>query len=709
MVDGVAVRGANRVTVEVAWSEIAVQPTSIFRRWFGMSRGTITCLDSAETVLDARAIAEQYRLRGFPDAVVTPRVERHGDRRARIVYDIREGRPVSITRVTLSGLGGTPIDSAAATRRLLGEPMDDSVVTAVSDSLQALLRDAGHARAAPPTVVTEVDSVRRQGFVRLAFVPGPTTFIGGVQVRITPSGAQPILDTAAVRASFGLRPGRVFSASEIAEGQQRLAALDLYRMVRVDTASAVGARGASRDTIGIALSLAEGPRRRVNTSAGWGTLDCFRTQVREVEQDFLGLGNRVEFVGRLSKIGVAEPFDGFSSLCSGGVRRDVFSTQLNYYVGATLTLRGWPVERLRQFQPQLTVFSERRSSVGAYEQTTELGILATATHALGERLIGTLQYTFADARTRADRGVSCTRFGFCRVEDVASFLLRSPLHSVSGALAKNPLQPTDDPARGYRWTADLKFGHASVGRIVPIDFGKYNVEGAIYRPLASWLTLAARLQFAGVVAPADRLALLPPAERLFGGGQNSVRGYGQNLLGPGSYIVTAIDTVTAADGTSYGVAKPGVDPARIAPSGGNAMWFGNIELRTRRGWPTDLLHWVAFLDMGRVWNTKDVFNITNASTHATPGIGIRFVTALGPFRVDVGYNPNAAEAGPAFYVTESDLANGVVGRAICVSPGSTDPLGSTSSVVMCPATYTPPRARSFLSRLVFHFSLGNAF
>jgi outer membrane protein insertion porin family/translocation and assembly module TamA len=549
--------------------------------------------------------------------------------------------------------------------------------------------------------------------VRLDFAPGPLTYVDSVVIKITPAGDQPALPDRSVRDAFGIRRGDVYSAHKIGLGQRELSGLDIYRQIRVDTASTGDTTKAGRDSIRLIVGVAEADRRRARTTLGWGTLDCFRTQARFTEQNFLDAGDRLELSGRLSKIGIAEPFTGLQSFCSGQVRDDPFSQHLNYYIGATTRFRGLAKIGTTRWQPELTLFSERRSSVGAYEQTTELGILASSSHTLAERLIGTLQYTFTVSHTTADRAVSCTRFGFCRLEDVASFLARTPEHTIGGSIARNPLLPTDDPASGGRWSLDAKYGHANIGGDLPIDFARLTGEVARYLPLSRWLTLAMRGEVGAVIAPADKSFLLPPAERFYGGGQNSVRGYGQNLLGPGSYIVTVIDTIIGPGGTLYGVADPATPPARIAPSGGNAMWIANIELRTMRGWPADLLRWVAFVDFGRVWNTRDVFSTTNADAHATPGIGVRLVTPLGPFRMDIGYNGNAVDPGPAFLVQSGDIANGIQGRAICVSPGSNDPLvmpaGQTSGNSSCPATFIPPKTHGLLSRLTFHFSLGNAF
>ena len=135
----------------------------------------------------------------------------------------------------------------------------------------------------------------------------------------------------------------------------------------------------------------------------------------------------------------------------------------------------------------------------------------------------------------------------------------------------------------------------------------------------------------------------------------------------------------------------------------------NIELRTRNGWPIDQLRWVLFLDAGRVWNNSGNYAITGL--RATPGLGVRLVTPLGPFRVDVGYNPHELEAGPAFFIRNA--TPGVPGRAICVSPGSSEPLDPVAAVALgpvpCPTSFRPTRTRGIFPRLVFHFSIGEAF
>src|SRR6185369_9186313 len=132
--------------------------------------------------------------------------------------------------------------------------------------------------------------------------------------------------------------------------------------------------------------------------------------------------------------------------------------------------------------------------VSAFEQTTEIGAVVSSTHDLGNHLSATYQYAYTDTRTNADRAVSCTRFGFCRLEDVASFLERTPQHSIGATVTKNPLVPTENVNSGYRWQAETKLGHAVIGNVKAINFGRMTFEIAAYHPLSDWFTLAWRAQ-----------------------------------------------------------------------------------------------------------------------------------------------------------------------------------------------------------------------
>jgi outer membrane protein insertion porin family/translocation and assembly module TamA len=203
----------------------------------------------------------------------------------------------------------------------------------------------------------------------------------------------------------------------------------------------------------------------------------------------------------------------------------------------------------------------------------------------------------------------------------------------------------------------------------------------------------------------DGTPLIPQQERLFVGGQNSVRGYQQNLLGPVIYVVSDVKPTTNADGSAGVEVKAGARPLRQVPRGGTAMLVGNLEWRQSFRVVSSQAQFVAFLDAGTLWESRgQAFHIGDLRT--TPGLGVRVITPLGPFRVDVGYRPYAALAGRALYFGPSGSA--FAGDILCASP-RTQAGADYSDPLTCPATYRPPETRSLLSRLVFHFGLGQAF
>jgi len=699
MIDAVTFHGNRHVGTSELAPIISTERTGFWRRTFGWNVGALTCLDTVELRLDGQRIRELYAERGFFGTKVHSTITRHGVRRAQIAFFIEESQPTLVESVIVTGVPGEAANLRELERRLLHTRFDSLVRQTVRDSVQNLIKDRGYVNALPPLDSSRHDSTTHTGVIRLAYRPGPLVTIGPVEVWFTDTTRAPALDANAVRSILRFRTGERLEGRRVAGSQRDLYASELYRAVRIDYA----AIDSTRDSVLVLLT--EGDRKRARVGAGWGTLDCFRTQGRFIEENFLGSGHRLELNGRLSKIGMGSSLE---NLCAPTTRDDPFSQDLNYYAGATINLRGLLGANLR---PALTLFTERRSEPYAYEQKTDIGGVASLGRELAPRLLAVAQYSYVDATTVADRAVSCTTFGFCRLEDLTSFLLPSPIQTLGVTFTRDPLLPTSMPDHGTRWQLDLKYGHTSISRTVPLDFGRVQGEVAVYRQLSEWLVLASRVQAGFIFAPKDRSVLLPPAERFYSGGQNSVRGFGQNLLGPGSYIVDTFTVKTLQDGTTVGEVPASSGYKRIAPSGGNAMWVANVELRTRRGWPSDLLRWAFFIDAGQVWNSNDVFSVLNAQPKITPGIGVRLMTPLGPFRLDVGYNGYPLEAGPAFYVVNGDLSKGSLGTVTCVSPGSIDPLPVNGRLPSgsCPASFTPKGRGGLLPRLAFQFSIGNAF
>lgn len=705
-VESLRITGNRSISGDTLKSILFTESAGRLRRWFGWNVGPFACLDSTEMRNDARRIARWYELRGYPGTTATVTTERRGPRATAVRFAVREARPIRMDSIAVEGLPARVVDRGALVSALRGRPLDDSLLVQVGDSIREELRAAGYVRAARATHAKVVDSTARRARVTLRFAPGALVRVGAIDVALTSNDpADPAYDEATLRTMLRLAPGDTFLPRVISDAQQRLYTSGIYRSVAIDSVPNAG-RG---DTIPVQVRLVEGRHHSLRAGGGWGTLDCFRTQARYVEQNFLGRGHRLQLDGRLAKIGTGAPLDGFDALCAPGVRADTFSRKLNYYVGASVALRGVIGER---WHPQLTLYSERRTEFQSYLRETTIGSVATVEKPIIPRVSTVFAYRFDEGRTISDQAVACAVFGLCRFNDRVFLTSPSQLHAVGVTFSRSAPAITQFVMNDERWAVETRVGTIHLDDADRrVNFNRTQLEYALYRPLTRGLVAAARVQAGVVLTRRDLESFVPPQERFFSGGQNTVRGFNQNQLGPAVYVVTAFDTVAGPGGDVVGEAQGADGFQRLTPAGGTATALLNLELRTRGGWPIDLLRWAFFVDAGRVWNNTGNYSVSGL--RVTPGMGIRVVTPLGPFRVDIGYSPYGYERGPAFFLVDADRTAGTPGRAVCVSPGSTEPLdiarADAVGPVPCPASFLPQRSRTFLSRLAFHFSIGEAF
>jgi hypothetical protein len=92
-----------------------------------------------------------------------------------------------------------------------------------------------------------------------------------------------------------------------------------------------------------------------------------------------------------------------------------------------------------------------------------------------------------------------------------------------------------------------------------------------------------------------------------------------------------------------------------------------------------------FVDVGQVWVKGDVLTRVSG-LRVTPGFGLRFVTPLGPVRLDAAYNGYPPEPGPLYRLNRND--------------------GSLQATGVTIAPNLPP---GFWRRLVVQFAVGQAF
>jgi hypothetical protein len=159
------------------------------------------------------------------------------------------------------------------------------------------------------------------------------------------------------------------------------------------------------------------------------------------------------------------------------------------------------------------------------------------------------------------------------------------------------------------------------------------------------------------------------------------------------------------------------------PVGGNSVAVANVELRMPSPFIPDRLQVAFFADAGQVW-TRGASGAERSfgTIKITPGLGVRLASPVGPIRLDIGFNPYEREQGAAYF--DAPEVNGIA-PLYCVSPNNglpvtgwkppdqvnkDDPPPSQANPARgCPTSYSPKKRSSFLRKLTFQASIGQAF
>lgn len=692
--------------------------------------GTRHCLNRSEFPLDVLRLRVWYRNHGYVDAtvdtVVTPLDS--APRRVAIRFVITEGEPMVVDTLRVTGMDAVP-ERAEILARLparAGGLFDLYAIAAARDTVARRLRDNGYPDA-ETFLGYDTRTAERRATVTLAVEPGARRRIG--QVNITRDGRAdepPQVSEPAVRRLVGLREGELYRERLLERAKRTLYQTEAFTRVAVEPGAAVsespgdslgGPPGDSLIAVDVAVS--EGFLREARLGGGWGSLDCFRTTAEVTDYNLFKTATRLDLRSRLSKIGIGDPLGGAESLCPQA-RDDIYSANLNYYAGATLSQ---PSLLRASFVPTLSVYSERRSEYNAFLRTTPVGTSLAFNLRLPRRS-HSIAYTLEYGKTEAQPALFCAVFNACERADREALQESQRLAVLSASSTYERTDNGVDPTRGIIGRIEARHASDLIGGDAALQFNRLTADGSIYAPLGRDIVFAARLRLGLVLGPTFTLGeaarFVPPQERLFAGGPTTVRGFRQNELGPSVYIPTRYDTVSASGApttlgpgsdTVYFRADPAVVGQRAVPTGGNTMLVGNVEFRFAGPFLPSLLRWTLFADVGEVWNRGGGPAALRFKTLKwTPGLGMRIRTPIGFLRADLAYNSYPRAGGAAYF--DAPVSEG--GALFCVSPGNSLPVTRVGSRLTqadgpCPGTFEPPRGRSFFSRLTPSIAIGQAF
>src|SRR5256886_12182387 len=481
---------------------------------------------------------------------------------------------------------------------------------------------------------------------------------------------------------LSVRPGDWFRQVQLYVTQRDLYGLGMFRSVNVLLADTTPPPGDS--TVRVLVRVSEAPRHRIRLGAGFASLDCFRTQAGWTAYDFLGGARSLDITGQLSKIGVGFPTDANlkQNVCRF-LRNDETSDTANY--NATVTLRQ-PAFLSPRHTASFAVFAERRSEFRTYTRQAVGANVAVTVNARRDVPVS-VGYSYSVGRTTADPVVLCKRYLLCNESDQAFLANRRPFGAVTISGVRARVNSVLDPTAGSAVQGTLVPASRYVLSDTLYEFNRGEVEVAKYYPLARRSAFAWRIR-GGTILP-QRLSLLgqstqfvPPDQRFYAGGPNSVRGYARNELGPRVYVTDSI-IVQGTDTTLRNL--------HASPTGGNTVVTANLELRVPTPIFPDRVRLGLFVDVGQVWERGDTLTAVSG-LRVTPGLGLRFITPLGPVRLDAAYNGYPQEPGPLYLLDNTNKSLTAV----------LDPTGKQLLL-------RPRLPGGFWRRVVVQFAVGQAF
>lgn len=616
-------------------------------------------LDREQLSRDVLRIRVFYWLRGFRqatvDTVVTPR-----NRGVRVVFQVAEGPPTLIDSMVVTQpreplsmrvLHGWGLPS-------VGDRMDLTRMDTLRTRVRRTLWDRGFGNAEVRDTVSLLDSTSVA--LNITIDAGPVTTVDTILVE----GNEKVTGRT-VRRLVGMRHGDLYKRSELLEAQRRMFRSDLFRQMMISSPD-------SADSVKtIVVGVREAPMRAATFGAGLNTIEFGQLQANLTLYNFHGSARRVELHSAVGNLLAPSLYGKLGSSAPEGVTGDPDPAFLSptWQVSASVT-QPWFYSTKNSVG--LTVFTNRRS-VPSIVIDRSTGASATFTRTLMQFI--PLSFTYRHERSRIEAGdlYFCVGFGYCR-EPIIEALQQS--NSFSPFIVSMRADRTDDPlmpTTGY--TARFDAEHASGLTASDWRFNRLEADVTPYLTMGR-NTLAIRAHGGWVKGDKSTLTsfdigdggdrvLLHPRVRFYGGGARSVRGYAEGQLGP---RVLTIDPAKLIDADSTlgtactlaSIADATCDPnAALSsdfvprPLGGNSLLEGTIEYRFAL---TRSIGAAVFLDAGRVAANQLDIELP-ARSAITPGVGFRYLSPIGPVRVDLGWRPKRTEELPVITQTGDSLTN----------------------------------------------------
>lgn len=522
---------------------------------------------------------------GFPRARVTHvEIRRPPDTDdVHLTVHVEQGAPVVIDRVAMFGFEVLDDDDYAALQRRIdldaGNRRRQQDVRTARAAALAVLQERGYAHA---TVDVLEGDGQAPGTVAMVVVadPGPLTTFGAVTIRGNGS-----VSDGRVKSLLAFKEGELFQLSKLLDSQRRLYNREIFQFVSIAPTP-----GQERSTsLPIDVTLTRGEPRRVSVAPGFGSEERARLMGTLRHLNFFGGARTGQIQGKWSsldrgaRVGFEEPSLFRRGISMGASLQYWYADEPAYSLltsGGRVTLARELArsDQVRRRQASTTV---SMTFVNEYEDYT-ISDAALADLSFRDELIA----LGLDPTRGAGQG-TLVALGFDLQRNTTSNLIDAR----SGYLARLHLE--------------------QAGQWLPGDFSyrEYSGEGRLYATILGRFVLAGRARLATIDAADLRGGDVPFFKRYFLGGASSLRGWGRFQVSP--------------------LSGSGL------PIGGHSLFESSAEARVPL---VGNLSSVLFLDAGNAW--ADSFELHLDDLRYTLGSGLRYMTPIGPVRIDLGYQLN---------------------------------------------------------------------
>ncbi|NOT55201.1 MAG: BamA/TamA family outer membrane protein [Deltaproteobacteria bacterium] len=441
--------------------------------------------DPVTFATDLQRLEHFYETRGYYQRAVTHTLD-VDEPNALVTINIvvEEHTPVTVTEVTVTTSGDAPSGPPVELPLQLPLRAGDIFTETAYQEGEQILRDAwlknGHAHVKARRKAV-VDLANDHVKVEYTVEPGPPTVFGSTRVEGTTA-----VDPQLVLRELSYEAGERFSLQKIADSEQKVRDLSLFRVVHVAPEP-----GDDKPlVVPMVVHVEETPRRAVKLGLKYSTRDEFGAQVEWRDWNWCGDGRQLSLLLQLASV---------------NRRLGVSFLQPHFLSPQTRALLN-----LRQ------------------EQSDEETFLLNAT-----RFQSRLEHRFSPTLS----GFLGYRAEFAKLNHIAPATMRALGEIIREGVVSGPSlgitwNTTEDPFNPQDGTV-LSVLADQAGGIWGGDFHFYKItaEAKKYRSIGWQTIFATRLKIGWVEAFGNQTHI-PLFERFYAGGERSVRGYGRRRLGP---------------------------------------------------------------------------------------------------------------------------------------------------------------------------------